>query len=166
AELVSSIGEQTERLYQDQLNEGYRRTDRLFVILLLLEWSIAIAFALLISPYAWAGESLAPHLHVWAALFLGGALVSVPVSLALGRPGAPSTRHAVAIGQMLMGVLLIHLGGGRIEVHFHVFGSLAFLALYRDWKVLITASVVVAADHFLRGFFWPPSVSPVPLPTP
>src|SRR5437870_7142752 len=59
---------------------------------------------------------------------------------------------------MLMSALLIHLTGGRIETHFHVFGSLAILAFYRDWKVLISASVVVYLDHLLRGFFWPQSV--------
>ena len=52
---------------------------------------------------------------------------------------------------MLMGALLIHLTGGRIETHFHVFGSLAFLAFYRDWRVLVPATVVVALDHLLRG---------------
>ncbi len=59
---------------------------------------------------------------------------------------------------MLMSALLIHLTGGRIETHFHVFGSLAFLAFYRDWRVLVPATVVVAADHALRGIFWPQSV--------
>ena len=59
---------------------------------------------------------------------------------------------------MLMGALLIHLTGGRIETHFHVFGSLAFLAFYRDWRVLIPATIVVALDHMLRGLFWPQSV--------
>ena len=54
--------------------------------------------------------------------------------------------------------LLIHLTGGRIETHFHVFGSLAFLAFYRDWRVLIPATVVVAADHLLRGLYFPQSV--------
>jgi signal transduction histidine kinase len=57
-----------------------------------------------------------------------------------------------------MSALLIHLTGGRIETHFHVFGSLAFLAFYRDWKVLIPATVVVSLDHALRGLFWPQSV--------
>ena len=66
--------------------------------------------------------------------------------------------HIIAIGQMLMGALLIHLTGGRIETHFHVFGSLALLAFYRDWRVLVTASAVVASDHLLRGIFWPQSV--------
>jgi PAS domain S-box-containing protein len=156
--LASATATQADRLYHEQLTAGYRRTDHLFALLLLLEWLVAICFALLISPYAWAGESFAPHVHVWAAFFLGGAIISLPVTLALVRPGASVTRHTVAMGQMLMGALLIHLGGGRIEVHFHVFGSLAFLALYRDPKVLLTASVIVAADHFLRGIFWPRSV--------
>src|SRR5205807_723871 len=74
------------------------------------------------------------------------------------RPGHTATRHAIGVAQMLMGALLIHLTGGRIETHFHVFGSLAFLAFYRDWRVLLSASAVVAADHFLRGLFWPQSV--------
>ena len=68
------------------------------------------------------------------------------------------TRHAIAAGQMMMSALLIHLTGGRIETHFHVFGSLAFLAFYRDWRVLITATVVVATDHIVRGLVWPESV--------
>ena len=39
-----------------------------------------------------------------------------------------------------------------------MFGSLAFLAFYRDWRVLVPATVVVALDHMLRGLFWPQSV--------
>lgn len=74
------------------------------------------------------------------------------------RPGARITRYTIAIGQMLMSALLIHLTGGRIETHFHVFGSLAFLAFYRDWRILVPATIVVAADHFVRGLFWPESV--------
>jgi signal transduction histidine kinase len=64
----------------------------------------------------------------------------------------------IAAGQMLMSGLLIHLTGGRIETHFHVFGSLAILAMYRDWRVFVPATLVVATDHFLRGVYWPQSV--------
>ena len=59
---------------------------------------------------------------------------------------------------MLISALWIHLTGGRIETHFSVFGSLVILAFYRDWPVLLTATTVVALDHFLRGLFWPQSV--------
>ena len=91
-------------------------------------------------------------------MILGGLITSYPVALAYFRPCAALTRHSFAAGQMLMGCALIHLTGGRIETHFHVFGSLAFLAFYRDWRVLVTATVVVVLDHLLRGLFWPQSV--------
>ncbi|HYD47985.1 MAG TPA: response regulator, partial [Terriglobales bacterium] len=74
------------------------------------------------------------------------------------RPGRKLTRHVVAVAQILFSSLLIHVSGGRIETHFHVFGSLAFLAFYRDWRVFVPASFVVAVDHFVRGAYWPESV--------
>ena len=91
-------------------------------------------------------------------MFLGLGIVALPVALARLRPGDVLTRHVIAVRRALMSALLIHLTGGRIETHFHVFGSLALLACYRDAKVLITASVVVALDHFVRGLVWPQSV--------
>jgi signal transduction histidine kinase len=68
------------------------------------------------------------------------------------------TRYVIATAQMLHSAMLIHLSGGRIETHFHIFGSLAFLSFYRDWRVLVPATIVVALDHALRGMFWPESV--------
>ena len=93
-------------------------------------------------------------------------MVSLPIALAWLQPGQALTRHLIAVTQMLVGTLMIHLTGGRIETHFYVFGSLAFLAFYRDWKVLCSASVVVALDHVLRGAFWPQSVYGVSLVEP
>ena len=136
----------------------YKRTDRMFAALMGLQWLAAIAAAFWLSPKTWIGTTSQTHLHVWAAIFLGGAISAFPIALALIQPGRTSTRYVVAVGQMLMGALLIHLTGGRIETHFHVFGSLAFLSFYRDWRVLVPATIIVAADHFLRGFFWPQSV--------
>src|SRR5579883_763945 len=123
----------TKALYEAQRQAIFRRTDRLFVGLLAFEWLGAIVAALWVSPRTWAGSMSQTHPFVWAALWFGGAIVSFPTFLALSRPGATLTRHVVAVAQMLMSALLIHLTGGRIESHFHVFGSLAFLAFYRDW---------------------------------
>jgi two-component system, sensor histidine kinase and response regulator len=136
----------------------YRRTDRLFAWLMGFQWIAGIIFALWVSPLAWSGTVSTIHLHVWAAVVLGGLVCLFPALLAVLRPGQPSTRYTIAVAQMLMSALLIHLTGGRIETHFHVFGSLAFLAFYRDWRVLVPATVVVALDHMLRGIFWPESV--------
>jgi PAS domain S-box-containing protein len=145
-------------LFDEQRQNIFVRTDRLFAGLMLFQWLAGIAAALWISPRTWSGTYSQTHLHVWAALFLGGAITIFPVYLALRHAGSALTRHTVAVSQMLMGALLIHLTGGRIETHFHVFGSLAFLAFYRDWRVLLSATVVVAVDHSVRGLFWPQSV--------
>jgi signal transduction histidine kinase len=150
--------ERAEALFLQYQETIYRRTDRMFAGLMAFQWLAGVAAALWISPRTWIGDRSSVHLHVWAALFLGGAISSLPIWLALTRPGLAVTRHAIAIGQMLTSALLIHLSGGRIETHFHVFGSLAFLAFYRDWRVLVTATVIVSLDHFLRGTFWPQSV--------
>jgi len=160
-ELTSSSPHTRERaavIFQTHEQRIYERTDRMFAGLMALQWLAGILAALTISPLTWSGTYSETHIHVWAAVFLGGAISIFPILCALLLPGATLTRHVVAAGQMLTSALLIHLTGGRIETHFHVFGSLAFLAFYRDWRVLITASAIVAVDHLLRGLFWPQSV--------
>jgi two-component system sensor histidine kinase/response regulator len=148
----------TEEYFVAQQNSIYRHTDSLFARLLVLQWLAGIGMAFWISPSAWIGTTSEVHPHVWAAIFLGGVICSCPLLLIWKWPGHALTRHAVAIAQMFTSALFIHLSGGRIETHFHVFGSLAFLAFYRDWRVLATGTAVVLADHLLRGVFWPESV--------
>jgi diguanylate cyclase (GGDEF)-like protein len=145
-------------LFTDHRQSIFKRTDRMFAALMGVQWLAGIAAALWLSPKTWAGPDSQTHIHVWLAVLLGGAVSLFPVALALLRPGEASTRYVIATAQMLMSSLLIHLTGGRIETHFHVFGSLAFLSFYRDWRVLVPSTVVVAADHFFRGMFWPESV--------
>ena len=146
------------KCYAEHCRRVWKRTDHLFAVILVLQWLAMIAVALWITPRTWIGATNTVHLHVLAAIFLGGAIAAFPVALALLLPGAALTRHVIAVAQMLSSCLLIHLTGGRIETHFHIFGSLAFLAFYRDWRVLVTATVVVGLDHFLRGQYWPQSV--------
>ncbi|MDB6139664.1 MAG: integral rane sensor signal transduction histidine kinase [Verrucomicrobiaceae bacterium] len=154
----AALHERAIVLYQQSQGDIHRRTDRMFARLMVIQWVAGIAAALWLSPKTWTGSSSQIHVHVWAAIFLGGAISCFPALLAWKRPGHVVTRHTVAVAQTLTSALLIHLTGGRIETHFHIFGSLAFLAFYRDWRVLMTATIVVATDHMLRGLFWPESV--------
>jgi len=141
--------------HKDKVN---RQTDRIFGYLLIVQWLAVIAAALWITPRTWIGSQSHIHIHLLSAIFLGAGLVCLPVFLAFRMPGTTVTRHVIAASQMLIGAMLIHLTGGRIETHFHVFGSLAFLAFYRDWRVIVTATLVVGTDHMLRGLWWPQSV--------
>ncbi len=156
--ITDGSSERAAALFDESLNLVHRRADRIFSWLMIAQWIAGIGAALWISPRTWLGAVSQTHWHVWAAIFLGGALTSLPVYFAYRMPGRAITRHTIAIGQMLFSALLIHLTGGRIETHFHVFGSLAFLAFYRDWRVLLTATIVVAVDHATRGLFFPQSV--------
>lgn len=133
-------------------------TNRMFSKLLLAQWVFGIGCALVISPRTWIGESSATHVHIWAAVLLGGLFSLFPVALIRRDAGARINRYAVAVGQVLTSSLLIHLTGGRIETHFHIFGSLAFLAFYKDVRVLALATGIVAADHIVRGIWFPQSV--------
>ncbi|HVJ13808.1 MAG TPA: PP2C family protein-serine/threonine phosphatase [Polyangiaceae bacterium] len=155
---LPSIEARADELFRERYTASAKRTDRLFAYLMIGQWLAGIAVALFLSPYGWEGKTRSVHLHVPLAVFLGAAISSLPLLLIATSPGTTWTRHTVAVAQMLWSALLIHLSGGRIETHFHVFGSLAFLAFYRDWRVIVTASAVVALDHLLRQLVYPESV--------
>ena len=142
----SNNAARVEELCRRYENDACSRTDRQFAVLMLLQWVAGIVVALTLSPRTWTGASSSVHPHLFAAVFLGGLVNLVPMSLALIWPGRGVTRYVIAIGQALASALLIHLTGGRIETHFHVFGSLAFLSFYRDWRVLLSATVVPTTE--------------------
>ncbi len=48
---------------------------------------------------------------------------------------------------MVYSAVFIQQQMGRIEMHFHIFGALAFLVAYRDWKVLLPAAGLIAVHH-------------------
>jgi two-component system, sensor histidine kinase and response regulator len=152
------LAQLTAAHFQNHSLQVWQRTDRMFAGLLALQWLAGIGVALWVTPRTWIGATSSVHLHVLAAIFLGGTIAAFPILLVFLRPGQAITRHIIAVAQMLATALLIHLTGGRIETHFEIFGSLAFLAFYRDWRVLVTASIVAALDHFLRGTYWPRSI--------
>ena len=154
----SQIGVRAAELLEEQRMTICKRTDRLFIALMLIQWLAGIIFALMISPRTWIGDQYEIHVHVWFAIFLGGVISCLPIFMALYFPGTRATRHIIAVAQMLWSSMLIHLSGGRIETHFHVFGSLAFLTFYRDWRPMLSATAVVAVDHFFRGVWYPQSV--------
>jgi signal transduction histidine kinase len=158
ASLEQRIADRSRSLRASYQHAIWRQTDRLFAFLFVLQWVAGVAMALWLSPLAWEGLDSRIHPHVWAAVFLGGIIAAFPIALAIGRPGQTMTRMVIGVAQMLESGLLIHLSGGRIEMHFHIFGSLAFLSFYRDWRVLVPATIVMAADHAMRGIFWPESV--------
>lgn len=148
----------SKKIFQDHHRALAKRTDRLFAWLFVFQWIMGMIFALSLSPRSWSGGTSTVHLHIYMAAFLGAVLSIFPIFLVFKRPGASINRMIIAIAQVGYSILYIHLTGGRIETHFHIFGSLAFLAFYRDMRPIIVATILTGIDHYLRGTFWPESV--------
>src|SRR5947199_9311710 len=80
-------------LFHAHQERVYRKTDRVFAQLMTAQWLAGILFALWISPRAWAGATSQVHVHVWAAVLLGGGITIFPVLLAIFRSGDAFTRY-------------------------------------------------------------------------
>ena len=63
----------------------------------------------------------------------------------------------MAVSQIGWSMLFMWLLEGRSEAQFHVFVSLAFLAFYRDWRVLLTATLAAIAYPIVRIVMLPDS---------
>ena len=116
-----------------------RRADRTMSLLLLAHLPVALALATL-------------HGTWLLAIVVGGLASFVPLALASRRPGALITRLAVAVAFMTYSVLFIQQVHGEIELHFHIFAVLAFLVVYRDWRVPVAAAAVIAVHHLSFDF--------------
>jgi signal transduction histidine kinase len=142
-------------IYASHLERYYRRTDTMFFYLLLAQWAAAAVLGGTLAPQHYDSDPRA----IIAAVLVAGAVVNlVPFLLIRRRPGAVETRYVVAAVQALWSAALILLTGGRIETHFHNFVSLAVLAFYRDWRVLLIYTGVTLIDHLARGVLWPASI--------
>jgi hypothetical protein len=143
---TESVVARARQLFDEHQTAIYRYTDRLFGVLMVCQWIAGILCALRVSPRAWSGTSSQIHLHVWVAVFLGGAISLLPVALTVLQPGGDATRYAVAVGQMLTSALLIHTSGGRIETHFHSkpVRSEALVAVLSRWAAHRVAPPVTA----------------------
>lgn len=62
-------------------------------------------------------------------------------------PGTLFSRSVMAAGMMMMSMILIMQQLGRLEMHFHIFAALAFLIIWRDYRVMLVAASVIAVHH-------------------
>ena len=160
--LEAAVPHRAREIYRNFRQAGDQQVNKLFTKLLLIEWVAAILAAVFLTPYTWRGTEWAVHVHVWLAVGLGGLLALYPALLVWNQPCGKRNKFVIACSQMVFSILFIHLSGGRIETHFHIFGSLAFLAFYRDWRILVPATAITAVDHVVRGILFPRSIFGVP----
>jgi PAS domain S-box-containing protein len=130
--------------------------------LLGLTWFHAFIIALVgpVVGYTWELSFSAPLkdgtvLHTVSE----GMVVGAFAVLASRRKASRSVRASlVGFGLISSSAILVHLSGGYIELHFHFFVMLVFLALYQDWVPYSLAVLYVAIHHGVVGVLWPEDV--------
>jgi signal transduction histidine kinase len=130
--------------------------------LLGLTWCHVIVIALLgpILGYTWdfsfdalSTDGTIPH------ILLESAIVALFASLANWRRIGPTLQSVfVALGLVSSSAIFVHLSGGYIELHFHFFVMIVFLAFYQEWLPFGVAVGYVALHHGLFGVLWPEKV--------
>ncbi|MCS6808498.1 MAG: hypothetical protein RML40_07815 [Bacteroidota bacterium] len=90
--LNSSIASRVEELFAESLHGLHVQADRIFVRLLFIEWVVAIALALIVTPRTWIGGESSLHIHVLAAIVLGGLLALFPLFLIRSSMGGGKGR--------------------------------------------------------------------------
>ena len=84
---AESTSRRAEALFRRHQREIFVATDQLFAKLMICQWIASVLLALWVSPHAWSGLSSHVHLHVWLAIFLGGAITVFPVWTTKAWPG-------------------------------------------------------------------------------
>jgi PAS domain S-box-containing protein len=124
-------------------------THRAFQILCAVQWPVALVLA-------WK-SALQGEARILFTLILGGMLCVPALLFARAAPHAWWVRHFMGLSQIGWSMLFMWLLEGRAEAQFHIFASLAFLAFYRDWRVLATATLAAIAYPIVRIALLPDS---------
>ena len=113
--MISATGDARLKARADEIlhqreRHIYRRIDRMFAVLMVVQWIGAVATALCISPRTWSGATSSLHPHVWFAFCVGGALASRASSVEIGTCDGSAigstVRSSVAEAATVEGVML------------------------------------------------------------
>lgn len=145
-------------IFKEHSREICVRVDRGFAFLLLIQWVVSVFTAIWIFPQTQLSHYYGADGSVAVAIVMGAVFTLPAQGCVIWIPGRRLTRVVVGLSQISFSMLIIHLTGGRIEAHFHVLLSIAFLAFYLDPLVLGLASALAIIDHVARGCFMPMSI--------
>ncbi len=114
--------------------------------------------------FLWLHVPVVLSIAVAARLSLGHAALEVGVvALAAAAATLAGDRRKLAASLVSLGLLtcsaiLIHLGDGVIELHFHFFVVVVALTLYEEWLPFLLAAAYVALHHGVLGTLEPDTV--------
>lgn len=93
------------------------------------------------------GEQVSSFVYI-ATILLGGICLAGFAAL----KESEQYGYLVAVAMMAFSAILIQSQLGQIEMHFHIFASMAILIIYRNWLVVVTAAATIAVHHLLLTY--------------
>ena len=91
--------------------------------------------------------------HAYLLGFIGGALLFSITAFAYHNfKGTQIYRYIVGLVLITFSIIMIQQSLGRIEMHFHIFGVLSFLVIYKDFKVISLASTFIIVHHLIFNY--------------
>lgn len=88
---------------------------------------------------------------MFMGIVTGLLILGLPLVLFAVAKHESFTRHAAVVATQLFAALHIQQASGATFMHFEIFAVMAVTTVYRDWKVVLSSVLVVAAHHF--GFY-------------
>lgn len=85
-------------------------------------------------------------------IFGGGILFAITFLSYHLYKGTQTYRYTIALVLMTFSIIMIQQSLGRIEMHFHIFGALAFLVIYRDFKTISIGSIFIIVHHLAFNY--------------
>ena len=105
-----------------------------------------------------AGTAMYFGTGVSVAIGLGLAILAGPFVLLWINPHSRALPIAIGIAALSISGLLIHLGRGMVELHFHVFITLACLIGLANFWAVLAGAATIAVHHLGFYFLLPQSV--------
>ncbi len=127
-------------------DEEFRRRHRALLAFLWLHVPVVLAIA------------VAERLSLGHATAEVGLVALAATAATLAGPRRKLAAALVSVGLLTCSAVLIHLGGGVIELHFHFFVVVVALTLYEEWLPFLLAAAYVALHHGVLGTLAPETV--------
>ena len=131
------LDQKVQSFISEKISSDLAWSDKFMLIVL----ACHLPFIYFVVPYGY-GTHLQGAIPATLAVLASSAIYFV-------SKGAFICRAAISISFMVMSMVMIMQQMGRLEMHFHIFAVLAFLIIWRDWKVLLVAAGVIAVHHLV-----------------
>ena len=126
--------------FPNDLHFEHARADAFMLKLIFVHWVIVSS----ITAYLFDGYLL--------GFIGGGALYLITYLSYKSFQNTQLFKYITSIVLLTFSIIMIQQSAGRIEMHFHIFGALSFLVIYKDHRVITRGALFIILHHLFFNF--------------